>query len=133
MSNAAWITRQSEDKDARREYERERLSVWVFDSIAEAMDLHEKTKADVARELGTSRAHVTQLFSGERNPTLRTLADLAFACESRIVVNVEPLREREFIASPACIVRTVRPDYVQFEDVGPAQATVESNSDALAA
>jgi transcriptional regulator with XRE-family HTH domain len=120
MTNTSWIDRQSRTKEARQDYERERLAVWVFDCIAEAMESRGKTKADIARALGTSRAHVTQLFSGQRNPTLRTLADLAFACDSRVVVNVEPLRTGAFIASPACIVHTVRPQCVEVEEAGPA-------------
>jgi transcriptional regulator with XRE-family HTH domain len=120
MTNTAWIDRQSSTKEARQDYERERLTVWAFDCIAEAMDAQGLSKADIARALGTSRAHVTQLFSGQRNPTLRTLADLAFACDSRVVVNVEPLRAGEFIASPACIVYTVRPQCVEVEEAGPA-------------
>ena len=133
MTNSAWIDRQTRNEETRREYERERLSVWVFDGIADAMQAAGKTKADIARALGTSRAHVTQLFGGERNPTLRTIADLAFACDSRIVVNVEPLRAGEFMASPACIVHTMRTDCITPVEEGPSQATVSTGDQSLAA
>ena len=127
MTNAEWIARQTRDKDARRNYERERLAVWAFDCIADAMEAHGKSKADIARALGTSRANITQLFGGERNVTLRTLADLAFACESRIVISTEPLRAGEFISSPVCIVEAVRPDCIPVEDAGPAPEVPEDN------
>ena len=75
----------------RREYERERLTAWTFECIAQAMEGQKKSKADLARALGTSRANITQLLRGDRNPTLRTLADLAFACHSRIDIRLVPL------------------------------------------
>ena len=102
--NAQWIERQTVDNDARRAYEKERLTVWALDAIAEAMARSGKTKADVARTLGTSRAHVTQALSGSRNVTLGTLADLAWAAGVRIDVRAEPLRYGDFIASPVQIV-----------------------------
>jgi hypothetical protein len=123
MTNKAWIERQTRSQGARQNYERERLTVWAFDCIAEAMEAHGKTKADIARALGTSRAHVTQLFGGEHNVKLRTLADLAFACDSRVVIGVEPLRMGEFISSPVCMVRTMRTETVPVEEVGPAPAS----------
>lgn len=100
MQNETWIDRQTCTPEARREYEQERLIAWTFEHIAEAMDSTGTSKADMARALGTSRAHITQLLSGARNATLRTVADLAWACNSRIVVNIEPLREGAFTDAP---------------------------------
>jgi hypothetical protein len=111
MTNREWIDRQTLTTEARREYERERLVTWAFEALSEAMARSQKTKADLARALETSRANITQILRGERNITLNTMADLAWACDSRVVVNTEPLRQGEFISSPVCRVRTVKASY----------------------
>jgi transcriptional regulator with XRE-family HTH domain len=103
-TNQEWVERQEETSEARREYEYERLTVWALDELYEAMERNGLTKADLARKLGTSRANITQTFSGERNITLRTLSDLAWACGVRARVKVEPLRAGEFISSPVMVV-----------------------------
>jgi transcriptional regulator with XRE-family HTH domain len=41
-------------------------------------------RKELAERLGSSRSHVTQLLSGERNFTLRTLAEIAFTLGRRV-------------------------------------------------
>src|SRR5215469_17112546 len=106
--NQEWINRQTESNESRRTYERERLSMWVLDDIAEAMEKDGISKADLARTLGTSRSYVTQVFAGTRNITLGTLADFAWACGRRASVKFEPLRFGDFISSPVMVVEPVR-------------------------
>lgn len=132
MSNNSWIERQSRTPEARRAYERERLAVWAFDSISEAMEQAGKSKADLARALETSRANITQLLSGERNVTLRTLADLAWACDSRIVLNIEPMRTGKFMSSPVRHVCMARPQVTR-QETKPLEADAVVNNHALAA
>jgi transcriptional regulator with XRE-family HTH domain len=76
-----------------RKNERDRLFVWVSDAIAEAMHGENLSKADVARRLGMSRANVTRLLNGRRNLTLKSMADLAWAANSRIKVEIGPLAQ----------------------------------------
>ena len=132
MTNEAWINRQSETPEARREYEVERLAVWALETISEAMSEHNVSKADLARTLETSRANITQILRGDRNVTLRTLAELAWACDSRIVLAAEPLRQGEFISSP---VRRVVPVRMEPAPADEAEQAVEAafNNIALAA
>lgn len=113
VTNAAWIEHQTGTPEARREYEQERLVVWATDALYEAMEEAGLSKAELAKRIGTSRAYVTQAFSGTRNMTLRTLADFAWACDSRFVVSIEPLRTGEFVCAPVKVVRNVRPRIVQ--------------------
>jgi transcriptional regulator with XRE-family HTH domain len=77
--------------DVQRLYEEERLVLWATEAISELMEERNISKADLARALGTSRANVTGLLAGSRNMTLRTLADLAFALESRVDIRTCPL------------------------------------------
>jgi transcriptional regulator with XRE-family HTH domain len=139
--NNAWIERQTATPKARREYEQERLVLWATDKICEAMDEAEMTKADLARTLGTSRANVTALLSGNRNMTLRTLADVACLLGQRVEISLEPLRSGQFMSSPVQVVRSIRPQVVQaveFTDFcgprrGEVQETADAPSDELAA
>jgi transcriptional regulator with XRE-family HTH domain len=107
-ANQAWIERQTESPEARRNYERERFTIWALEEISEAMQQNGFSKADLARTLGTSRAHVTQVLSGSRNVTAATLADLAWACGVRLCVKREPLRNGDFISSPVMVVEPIR-------------------------
>lgn len=88
----------------RRVYEQERLILWATEAVAKAMNRVGKTKADLARELETSPSHVTQLMSGTRNMTLRTLANLAHSCDCRVRIDFEPLRIGEFFEHPIQLV-----------------------------
>lgn len=82
--------------DARRLYEEERLILWTTEAIWTAMDDQGLTRAELAERLGTSRANVTQLLSGTRNMTLRSLAALAHACGLRADVHLEDLTDSVF-------------------------------------
>ena len=88
---AGWIDRQTRTPEARRLYEQERLVLWVSEALAQVMAESGLSKADLAERLGTSRAHITQVLNGSRNMTLRTVADLAWACNQRAEVQMEPL------------------------------------------
>ena len=78
--------------ESARLYQQERLVLWATEAICELMAENNVSRAELARRLGTSRANITQMLNGSRNLTLRTLADMAWACEARIDVRVEPLR-----------------------------------------
>jgi transcriptional regulator with XRE-family HTH domain len=81
------------------------------------------SKADVARKLGTSRSHITQVFSGSRNATLSTVADLAWACGKRAIVKFEPLRSGQFISQPVVLQQSVKPRIVQMDSRLMAEST----------
>ena len=91
MDNETWVKRQTATPEARRLYEEERLILWATEAIAETIEEQGRTRADVAKALGTSRPNVTQLLNGSRNMTLRTLAALAHACGMRADITLEPL------------------------------------------
>ncbi len=91
MENETWVERQTAAPEARRLYEEERLILWATEAIVELMEKQGRTRAEVATSLGTSRPNVTQLLSGSRNMTLRTLAALAHACGMRADLKLEPL------------------------------------------
>lgn len=103
----AWIERQTKSPEARKRYEEERLIFRTTEALCRAMDEQGLSKADLAEALGTSRAHITQLLSGSRNMTLRTLAGLAFEVGQRAGVELVGLQAGKFIGYP--IGKAVRP------------------------
>jgi transcriptional regulator with XRE-family HTH domain len=105
--NQAWVERQGSSDEARRFHESDRLAVWTMDEIAGLMDEKNVSKADLARKIGTSRSYVTQLFSGSKNPTLATVADLAWALGFRAYVKFEPLRTGEFMSVPVQLCKVL--------------------------
>lgn len=80
-------------KEFRREVEAEALVMSATDGICEMLEKNGMSRADLAREIGRTRGYVTQLLSGERNMTLHTLSDLAFACNARVALTWEPLSQ----------------------------------------
>ena len=89
MDNEAWVKRQTATPEARRLYEEERLILYATEAIAETIEKQGRTRAEVAKALGTSRPNVTQLLGGSRNMTLRTLAALAHACGMRADIKLK--------------------------------------------
>lgn len=121
--NKAWIERQTASRESRRAYEQERLVLWTTDQLCEAMEESGTSKADLAAMLGTSRANVTNLLSGARNMTLRTVADVACVMGHRVELSLEPLRQGEFITTPVRTVRSLRRRTVMCAPVSSADDT----------
>src|SRR4051794_22446012 len=69
-----------------RMLDQERLILDASELVCEMMELRGVSKADLARLTGRTRAFVTQVLSGDRNMTLRTLADFAHALGFRITL-----------------------------------------------
>lgn len=72
----------------RRLLRQEELILEVTEALAGAMIRQGITKAELARRLGKSKGFVSQVLAGNRNLTLRTIADIgdALACQVRVHV-----------------------------------------------
>lgn len=85
-------------KRPNREYaiilEEERLILDATEAICRVMDEQGVSRVELARRIGASKGHVSQLLDGGRNMTLRTLARLASALEHRAHVDIEPFAAR---------------------------------------
>jgi transcriptional regulator with XRE-family HTH domain len=69
----------------------ETLILDATELIVELLERHSISRQELARKLGKSKGFVTQLLSGERNMTLRTLADLGYVLGQRIELTPRPL------------------------------------------
>jgi transcriptional regulator with XRE-family HTH domain len=71
--------------------EQEHLILDATELICELLEHKGVTRQELAGRLGKTKGHVTQLLSGERNMTLRTLADVAAALDHRFELRTAPL------------------------------------------
>lgn len=81
-----WVHKSPE---RRRAYAQERLIVDVSEAIHARLQDVALTKADLAKALPSSKSHVTQLLSGSRNMTLRTLATIGHILGCKVVLRLE--------------------------------------------
>jgi transcriptional regulator with XRE-family HTH domain len=79
------------DKRRRRIFEREALAFEASELICRLMEERKINKAELAKRMGASKSHVTQLLSGSRNMTMHTLAGLSFALGHKIEIKALPL------------------------------------------
>lgn len=82
-----WLDRQLDYADARREFEVERFVQEMTAALAVAIEDSGLTQAEVAARLGKSGAFISQVLSGRRNCTMKTLAEVAWAANARLSVN----------------------------------------------
>jgi transcriptional regulator with XRE-family HTH domain len=93
MSNR-WIDQLTETPDARREFEQERLVLEATEEVCRLITASGMNRVELARKLGVSAAHISQTLSGQRNMTLRTLSDLAWALGRCARIAFDPAEER---------------------------------------
>lgn len=71
-------------------YAQEAAMVDASELIARALDASGMTRAELARKLGVSRAEVTARLKGERNITVRKLAETLHVLGQRLALDTEP-------------------------------------------
>jgi DNA-binding phage protein len=107
MSGVFWddLARDMEDPEFLRDYITESVRIATVDAIINALDDARVSaglsKAELARAIGSEPATVRRLFSsGNANPTLGTLAEVAAALGLRISVEPLPAADREAVTKP---------------------------------
>jgi len=66
------------------EFEAERLILDATELIVGLMERQGLSRTELAERIGKSKGHISQLLNGERNMTLRTLAEITHALGHRI-------------------------------------------------
>lgn len=79
---------ESSSAENRRLLREEELILDVTIALSTAMEKAGVSKSQLAERLGKSAAFVTQILSGGRNLTLRTVADVADALGSKVTVHI---------------------------------------------
>lgn len=80
-----------ERPERRRVFEQERLMVDATELLSTVMELRGTTRAELAEQLGRSKAYITQMLRGNQNLTLRTIADVFCVLNCRLLVVAEPI------------------------------------------
>ena len=94
----------------------EDLILDVTERLIEAIDREGMTRAELAERLGKTPGYVSQILNGERNFTLRTIADVA------AVLSYRPALELTKIQNMGTVERTL----VEARDVLFGQAAPET-------
>ncbi|MGD0013176.1 MAG: hypothetical protein ABSD56_01940 [Bryobacteraceae bacterium] len=79
-----------EDPEYRRLYAKEGLVADAAELVAGLLKKQKTNKAQLARQLGKSRAWVTQLLSGKANMTIRTFAEVVYALGAEVKLSAQP-------------------------------------------
>ena len=72
-------------------FEAERLILSTTEVILELMEKEKMTRVELAKRIGKSKGHISQLLNGRRNMTLKTLAEIVYALNARVSLNTEEL------------------------------------------
>lgn len=72
-------------------YEEERLVLEVTEAICELMQKQGIKRSALARKLGFDKSYITQILDGSSNMTLKTIANIFAALDSRAKINTYPL------------------------------------------
>jgi transcriptional regulator with XRE-family HTH domain len=135
------------DEEAERILAQERLIVEATEVICELLERDGVTRQELAERLGKTKGFVSQVLSGERNMTLRTLSDFAFVLGRRLRVSPAALgggssSKQAFVWPQPGKTETAREAYVdlvasgwvRYQSAGPrespstlVQATTDSS------
>jgi transcriptional regulator with XRE-family HTH domain len=80
----------SQDEGSAKLYAQEVLIAQATEEVWKAMEEANISKAELAKRMGVTKGHISQILNGSRNMTLRTLADICFALDYRPALRLEP-------------------------------------------
>lgn len=79
------------EADIRLQVELRRLNLHLAELINKVMEREGVSRAELARRLGVSRSHVTQMLAGDRNLNLRSVVEALYRLEARLHAEARPL------------------------------------------
>jgi transcriptional regulator with XRE-family HTH domain len=112
------MTSKEKDRDYRRLLAQEELILDATETIITLLEERGVSRADLAKRLGKSKGFVSQILSGERNMTLRTLADVGFALDHTFSLGASGTANADGLRAMFAAYATKTPMAVQI----PAQA-----------
>ncbi|MYE31510.1 MAG: helix-turn-helix transcriptional regulator [Chloroflexi bacterium] len=83
-----WIDEFQGDPD----YEFAKAAIEVGEQIVARMEERGMTQADLAREMGVSRARVSQILRGNDNLTLKSIVAVAIGLDCRVELRLNPVQ-----------------------------------------
>lgn len=87
-----FLGRWADENDANAKLVAEELLIAeVTEAIWEAMEDAHTSKTELAQRMGATKGHVSQVLSGSRNMTLRTLADICHALKLKPAFSLQAM------------------------------------------
>jgi transcriptional regulator with XRE-family HTH domain len=93
-------SKHDDERDFDRLVAQESLILETTEEICRILNSENITRSELAKRLGKSKGFVTQVLSGERNMTLHTMADFAFALGHHF--QVQAIRDKASRSADAC-------------------------------
>lgn len=84
--------------ERRQSYAQECLMVDTTEAIYAAMERRKMSSTELAIALKTSKSNISQILSGKRNLTLRTLSDIVHALDCKVTVRVRGIAKTRPVA-----------------------------------
>ena len=76
-----------ENPEHQRIFEQERVLVDAAELVSTAMEFRGVNRSELAKRLKCSKAYITQVLRGSQNLTLKTLADMFYGLNCRLVIS----------------------------------------------
>lgn len=91
----------------------ERLITQTTEEIWRILEETNISKADLAKKMGVTKGHISQILNGSRNMTLRTLADICFALDCQPMLRLELKPKEQEIGQEALPGKTSNLRYIK--------------------
>lgn len=82
-----------EDRELAKLTRQEELILNVTELVLEKMEQKGVSKSRLADMLEKNKSHITQLLRGSRNMTLRTVSDIFFELDCKLIIDAVPSKE----------------------------------------
>lgn len=102
------LERELRDKEMARLFAQEELIDEATELIARTMNRNSVSKSELARRIGVTKPYISQLFSGSRNLTLRTFADLMHAMGHKVLLTSTSVSEDDSSGTMCWVVKAPR-------------------------
>jgi transcriptional regulator with XRE-family HTH domain len=86
MTKPSIFEQYMENTENRRIFEQERVLVDAAELVTTAMELRGVNRSELANRLDCSKAYITQVLRGSQNLTLKTLADVFYGLNCRLIL-----------------------------------------------
>ncbi|MFP3938529.1 MAG: helix-turn-helix domain-containing protein [Phycisphaerae bacterium] len=94
---ATILDRLSQSDGQQRLLRQERAILEITETLCKLMEEQNITRADLARKLGTSKANITQMLDGQRNLTVRTIADVLYHLGHALRLTPVPMSRKRLL------------------------------------
>lgn len=91
------------DPEGHLAWQQEKLILSVTERMCELMEVRNVSRAELARQLGTSNSYVARILDGTQNMTLRTVSNIFTLLGHELVLGIQPLTK----STPAARRRSI--------------------------